>query len=134
MRQVDPAEAHSDWAAVASPAITVVWFGPSEGAEVEELVETALEVDKLLLVALLEVAVLLLVDVLEVPAPPPIRRYPPTPATTKTTTMTTAAIVVEIPALKRRTAQDLPRRGLILGGLRSTILNSWNGTTLHLSP
>jgi hypothetical protein len=74
---------------------------------------------------LLDVATLLLVTVLEVPAPGPSRKYPPTPATTKTTTMTTAATVVEIPVLERRTAQDPPQRGFMLRNPRSTILNPW---------
>jgi hypothetical protein len=37
-----------------------------------------------------------------VPAPPPIRKYPPIPATAKATTRTTAATVVETPDLERR--------------------------------
>jgi hypothetical protein len=114
--------------------MTVVWLGPNGGAEVDELLETVLEVAALRLVTLLDVAVLLLVVVLEVAAPPPIKRYPPTPATTKTTTIATAAIVVDMPVLERRTAQDPPRPGVMLGSSRSTILNSWNGTTLHLNP
>jgi hypothetical protein len=104
---------------------------------VDEVLETVLEVDALLLVALLDVldvVVLLLVTVLGAPEPGPARRYPPTPATTKITTTTTAATVVEIPVLERRTAQDLPRQGLMLGNSRSTILNSWAGMAPHLNP
>lgn len=88
-----------------------------------------LKVVKLLLVRLLEVAVLLLVTVLEVPEPPPTMKYPPTPATMKTTMITTAAMVVEIPVLEGRTAQNPPRRGLMLGSSPSTILNFWNRMT-----
>ena len=98
------------------------------------MLETVLEVAALLLATLLDVVVLLLVTVLGVPEPGPARRYPPTPATTKITTMTTAAIVVEIPVLARRTAQDPPQRGLMLGNPRSTILNSWAGMAPHLNP
>jgi len=54
--------------------MTVVWLGPNEGAEVDELLETELEVAVLLLVALLDVAAVLLVEVLEVPAPEPSKR------------------------------------------------------------
>jgi len=36
------------------------------------------------------------------PAPPPIRKYPPIPATAKAMTRTTAATVVETPDLERR--------------------------------
>src|SRR5580704_14521183 len=91
--------------------MTAVWLGPDEAdavEEVEEVLETVLEVAELLLVTLLDVAAVLLVTVLEVRAPGPSRKYPPTPATTKTTTMTTAATVVEIPFLERRKAGSGP--------------------------
>lgn len=109
--------------------MTAVWLAPEDAAEVLVVV---LEVGALV-DALLDVA-LLLVVVLEAPAPGPARKYPPTPATTKSTTMTTAATVVEIPVLERRTDQDAPLRGLILGNPRSTILNPWVGMAPHLNP
>jgi hypothetical protein len=102
--------------------------------EVEEVLETVLDVAALLLVKLLDVVVLLLVTVLEVPEPGPAIKYPPTPATTKTTMITTTAAVVEIPVLERRTLQDPPRRGLMRRNSRKTILNSWAGMTPHLIP
>jgi hypothetical protein len=101
---------------------------------VDEALETVLEVAALLLEILLDVDRLLLVKVLEVPAPAPEMKYPPTPATTKTTTITTAATVVETPVLERRTFQNPPRRGLIVGNSRSKRLNSWARMTPHLNP
>jgi hypothetical protein len=69
---------------------------------VDEVLETVVEV-ALLLVTLLDVVVVLLLATVEVAAPGPAMKYPPTPATTKAIMITTAATVVEIPVLERRT-------------------------------
>jgi hypothetical protein len=79
-----------------------VWLPP------EVVLETALYDVLADVLAALEVRELLLVlTVLEVPAPPPCRRYPPNAATTKATTTMTTATVVETPVLERRNSSQL---------------------------
>jgi hypothetical protein len=133
-----PCPAHSACAAAARLAKTAVWFAPDDAdavdevEELDEVLEKMLEVAALLLVKLESAA--LLDVVVEVDEPVPDRKYPPIPATTKAMTITTAAMVVEIPVLEGRTAQDLPGRGPILVKSRSKILNSWAGISPHLNP